>query len=86
MVKRKVRDMKFDKETVIRWRAMVSDYANELNISIQDIKTGSEAWAIAHKVGITKEAYEDRSVVDAHIKTVLQSIFPQATFLDKYSY
>lgn len=77
---------KFDKETINRWAAMVADYLGRNGYDISDVKFGVEAWDIAHYVGITKEAYEDRSVVDAHIVTALRQIFPEAVFKDRYSY
>lgn len=78
--------MKFDNQTVNRWAEQVADYLGRLGYDISDVKMGAEAWDIAHRIGITKEAYKDRSVTDAHIKTALQKIFPDAVFLDKYSY
>jgi peptide deformylase len=78
--------MKFDAKTVARWNEIVVEYVNGSGYEISDVKTGSLAWAIAHKTKITHEAYEDNSVVDAHIKTVLQKIFPGAVFKDNYSY
>lgn len=77
---------KFDKETINRWAAMAADYLGRNGCDISDVKFGVEAWDIAHYVGIAKEAYEDRSVVDAHIVTALRQIFPEAVFKDRYSY
>lgn len=78
--------MKFDKATVNRWAAMAADYLGRYGYDIADVKTGVEAWDIAHHVGIAREAYEDRSVVDAHIITALKAIFPEAVFKDRYTY
>lgn len=58
------------------------------------VESGSLAWTIASKSGITAYCYGDTSkglpgipgIVDAHIKTALQTIFPNAVFRDKYAY
>jgi hypothetical protein len=78
--------MKFNTETLARWNKAVAQYVKDAGYHINDVETGAHAWIIAHKTDITREAYEDRSVVDAHIKTALQKIFPKAVFKDTYSY
>lgn len=78
--------MKFDTETLARWNKTVAEYVKDEGYDISDVKTGAHAWIIAHKTYIAREAYEDSSVVDAHIKTALQKIFPKAVFKDTYSY
>lgn len=58
------------------------------------VDNGSLAWTIASRCGITAYCYGDTSrdlpgipgCVDAHIKTALQYIFPNAVFRDKYAY
>jgi hypothetical protein len=65
---------------------MAADYLGRNGYDLSDVKFGVEAWDIAHYIGITEEAYADRSVVDAHIVTVLKVMFPNAVFKDKYSY
>lgn len=74
---------------VCKWRAdCVAWLAQHApNISLDAVTTGRDAWAIAHRAGITKEAYDiSRDVVDAHIQTVLQKIFPKAVFRDAKRY
>lgn len=79
--------MKFDVSVVNRWTALATAYvAEKCTGEIGDVVTGSDAWEVAHRCGITREAYEDRTVVDAHIKTVLAKIFPNAVFKDTYHY
>jgi len=78
--------MKFDTQTVNRWATLCADYLGKRGYDVSDVKTGVDAWNIAHRVGVTKEAYDDRSVTDAHIKTALQKIFPECVFTDKYAY
>ena len=78
---------KIPNTTVIRWRATIAEFmTSSYNKQICDVTTGATAWAIAHKVGITNEAYEDRTILDAHIQTVLEKIFVNAVFLDPKRY
>jgi len=76
----------FDKETVGRWKALANEYLIMRNLSRFEINTGVWAWSIAHRCGITREAYNDRKVVDAHIQTALETIFPNAVFKDAKRY
>ena len=85
---------KFDQETIVRWTEMIDVWFSK-NFGITDrfgitershVTDAISAWTIAHRSGITKEAYTDRSVVDAHIVTALKQLFPNAVFKDKYSY
>jgi hypothetical protein len=77
---------KFNSEMINRWTVMAANYLGRNGYDLSDVKLGSEAWAIAHRSGISYEAYEDMSVVDAHIVTALKQIFPNAEFKDTYSY
>ena len=80
---------KFDSETIARWTKMADAWlaTNPFGaIDRNKVLTGFNAWKIAHRSGITEEAYADRSVVDAHIVTALKQIFPNAEFKDTYSY
>jgi hypothetical protein len=79
--------MKFTPSTVDRWTVLATEYvAEKCTGEVSDVVTGSDAWEVAHRCGITREAYEDRTVVDAHIKTVLAKIFSNAIFKDNYHY
>jgi len=79
---------KFDAETVTRWKRMAEVFLQRVGDpgTTEDIYLGAEAWVIAHRAGITEEAYGDRSVTDAHIVTALKQIFPKAVFKDRYVY
>lgn len=79
---------KFDSVIIARWASAVDTWLKEAGDpgTCKDIYLGAEAWVLAHRVGITREAYEDRTVVDAHIVTALKQIFPNAKFSDKYAY
>lgn len=81
---------KISKDIVANWTVRCAEWLQEnskLQPSLYDIKTGRDAWTVAHCTGIAREAYDmDRDIHDAHIKTALQSIFPNAVFKDKYSY
>ena len=60
----------------------------------EDIQQGVTAWDIAHRVGIVEICYGNTAkdlpgingCHDAHIKTALAAIFPNAVFKDKYHY
>lgn len=77
---------RFDKDTVNRWAGMARAWLDGRHLSRHSVMTGAEAWSIANQCGITREAYSDREVVDAHIQTALQTIFPNAVFKDKKVY
>lgn len=80
---------KFDKQTVERWKGIAQRW---LSTSGSDVRSpaqvleGSSAWFVAHRCGITAEAYADRSVTDGHIQTALEEIFPNVIFRDKKVY
>lgn len=78
--------MKLDSDFVAKWIQVVYDHLVVYNTKREQIVDGAFAWVLAHRVGLTKEAYSDRTVVDAHIVTALKQIFPNATFKDRYSY
>jgi hypothetical protein len=60
--------------------------ANAPQLTRESIATGRDAWTVAHRAGLTAEAYEDRNVTDAHIQTALENIFPNAVFQDRKRY
>jgi hypothetical protein len=78
----------FDAETVERWKQLADAWLVKAKDpgTREDIYLGAEAWAIAHRSGISVEAYADREVTDAHIVTALKQVFPNAQFKDRYSY
>jgi len=82
--------MKIEKSTVESWRARAADWLADNSAgraTLDRIKTGREAWMVAHCVGIVNEAYAiGREIHDAHIQTALEQIFPSAVFLDKKHY
>ena len=80
---------KFDSETIARWTKMADAWLASNPFGVIDrnkVLTGAHAWRVAHQSGISEEAYDDESVVDAQIVTALKQIFPNAEFKDKYSY
>lgn len=77
---------KFNKDIVNRWTCMAEDYLSGRDMFREGILTGVDAWTVAHRAGITSEAYEDRTAIDAHIQTALEVIFPNAVFLDPKYY
>ena len=79
--------MKIDKQTLERWNKFCVLLLAEHGYKTDQVKTGREAWNIAHKLDIPKEAYHiDDSIVDAHIVTALKRIFPNAIFKDTCNY
>lgn len=60
---------------------------NAPEISRHEITEGRHAWAIATRSGVTRDAYDTaRDIVDAHIQTALEHIFPRAVFRDAKRY
>lgn len=79
--------VKFDTLTILDWKNKAELYLiGNHGIALPEVTTGADAWVVAHMCGIVSEAYQDRTVVDAHIVTALKQIFPNAVFKDKYSY
>lgn len=65
-----------------QWLASVAPH-----LTRETIATGRDAWTVAHRAGITQAAYnEGRDVVDAHIQTALERVFPNAVFRDAKRY
>ena len=80
---------KIAQETICRWRGMAEVWlANNTRKgnTRADVLNGIDAWTIAHRCGITNDAYQDRDIVDAHIQTALEKIFPNCLFKDKKVY
>lgn len=77
---------KIDALKVADWMVWADNFCRDKPYRRADIKTGADAWAIASKSGMLTDAYKDRDIVDAHIKTALSVIFPNAVFKDKYHY
>ena len=74
-------------ETVERMRVDCACYLEKHGLMLADVKTGSEAWAVAHRTSWPRNLYDmSRDITDAHIKTALAKIFPNAVFKDKYRY
>ncbi len=77
----------FDKETVLHWKGLAKEWLEaNTQLTLNDPIIGKDVWEVAHRCGITREAYADRDANDAHIQTALEKIFPNATFQDKKRY
>ena len=73
--------MKVNPEMLERWEKYSELYCRDFGKTCDDVKTGLQAWNIAHALGIPKEAYHvDDSINDAHIETALGRIFKNAIF------
>ena len=60
---------------------------NAPHLTREAVTAGRDAWFIAHRTGIVRASYDvGRDVVDAHIQTALQRIFPNVVFLDAKRY
>ena len=77
---------KFNDITLKTWAAKAEEFLAPYNLTRSSIMTGRDAWAIASRTNITRDAYEDRNVTDGHIQTALEKIFPNAVFKDKKVY
>lgn len=79
---------KFTKVTIDEWTRVIDVWmlAHPPIRLREEVKTGAEAWAIASRCGVTRDAYTDLSVTDGHIQTALEKIFPNAVFLDSKVY
>jgi hypothetical protein len=83
---------RIDAQTTDRWRGLIDAYllgklspAGE-GLTRHSIETGRDAWSIASAAGVLRDAYADRTIVDAHIQTALERIFPHARFNDRKVY
>lgn len=79
---------KINKDLVAAWTKRCSELlgSNIPPLSVADVNKGVDAWTVAHRAGIVVEAYKDPTVHDAHIRTALEQIFPNAVFRDKKVY
>lgn len=82
--------MKVNKTTLVEWQAMAQVWLRECAIGHDgnyatpgDISLGRDAWMVAHRAGITNQAYAIEGIHAAHIQTALRKIFPKAVFRDK---
>lgn len=78
---------RIDNETVRRWEGLAREWLRaNTGLEPMSIRTGIDAWTVAQCCGIIREAYVDPTVVDAHIQTALEKIFPNAQFRDAKRY
>lgn len=74
-------------EHIAEYRACAESFLHSKGLTLAEVKTGRDAWTVAHHAGITSHAYAlSRDIVDAHIQTALESLMPNAVFQDKKRY
>jgi hypothetical protein len=67
--------------------ALAEAFLTSINLTRNEITTGRDAWTVAHRSGIYDlTVRSDRTIVDAHVQTLLEAIFPKAIFKDKKVY
>ena len=69
--------MKVSKEMLARWDKYARLLLNEHGLSVEKVVKPVQAWDIAHRLDIPKEAYH-AGMNDTHIETALKRIFPNA--------
>ena len=92
---------KIDKNLIEQFRKLAENYmscgnnwADKQPKSVDMVESGAQAWQLAHRAGITELCYGNTSkdiegidgITDAHIKTALAQVFPNAIFKDNYRY
>jgi len=77
---------KIDSLTIADWLVRADNYCRDKPYKRGDIKSGADAWILANRCDMTRDAYKDPEIVDAHIVTALKVVFPNAVFKDKYHY
>jgi hypothetical protein len=77
---------KIDALTIADWLVRADNYCRDKPYKRGDIKSGADAWILANRCDMTRDAYKDPEIVDAHIVTALKVVFPNAVFKDKYHY
>lgn len=78
--------MKIPDAMVQGWINRADAFCQSKGVVRSDVVVGREAWDVAHHLGFTNEAYKDRTVVDAHIQTALERVFPNVVFKDPKRY
>jgi hypothetical protein len=69
------------------WIERSDAWLAERGYTREQIVTGSDAWAVASRAGLSREAYDFASdVYDGHIQTALGKVFPNAVFKDAKRY
>lgn len=77
---------KIAKEVVAQWRAQAVAWCEPHGVHPDEVYLGKDAWSIAARSGVLREAYTDEAVTDGHVQTALEKIFPNARFNDKKTY
>ena len=75
-------------ENIPSWTIQVEHWLKvNATTTRHDVKTGRDAWIVAHRAGVTHAAYDlSRDVTDGHIQSALERVFPNAVFQDRKVY
>lgn len=79
---------KINAEIRTQWVELIKPWLAERKLTIEDIKTGGDAWAVwIRAVNNPLNVYRNMpDVFDGHIQTALETIFPNAVFKDAKRY
>ena len=77
---------KFSKVQVSQFEVKCQNWLAQRGFKLTDVVSGIDAWTTFRESGCQDIAYSDRSVVDAHIQTAMEQIFPNVVFKDKKVY
>ena len=79
--------MRIPTNMIDKFRSDAAAYLQARGFTPEQVVTGSDAWALAHWTRFASDCYDiSRDITDAHIKTALAKVFPNAVFKDKYHY
>jgi hypothetical protein len=68
------------------WSRRADSFLASKGLKRADVMLGVDAWTVAHKTDVIADAYKDPSIVDAHVQTALEQIFPNASFKEPKRY
>lgn len=74
-------------DIIAKYKTMATTYLGYYSMQVDDVLTGKDAWSVANRCGILTHAYGmSRNILDAHIQTALEQVFPNVRFKGKKRY